>query len=438
MNRIATVANRALGRLIAFAEWHASNAAFALAAFGLLVSCALPWIKTPLGRAPRGLQFGFLQELPALPHPHLASYGVIGLAIFVVTMIAGRFDRRAAFGGATALLALVLIAPLQIAFSHPAILRRLASEFLQQQNVGNFTADFLPVNTGGSPGTWTSLEFGTVWARLVSAWYFLTLGWYAFAVAAMIVYVRTLSFLQRPRTRAFGLSVVALLVLSAVFLAPAIAAHDRLDRAYLVQASGAPEEAIALYRATMRLDRWYALGPELYAQIGELHAALGRYDTPEYHLYRGQLFENQSVQPSVTYEYRLAARQGGGDLTAVGHQEAARVAASLGLKLYGARAFGGAIAQWQQAFEENPFELEALFYAARAHYEMAQYREAITAGEAFCNRTSDVVMMADVYSDMGDSYRKLNDYPRARWCYARSFKLDYTLNARGLGALAGN
>ncbi|MBV9126706.1 MAG: hypothetical protein JO117_01330, partial [Verrucomicrobia bacterium] len=224
---------------------------------------------------------------------------------------------------------------------------------------------------------------------------------------------------------------------SAVFLAKPYYASIQLNRAYLVQARGDAARATELYLATMRADRWYALGPELYEQIGEMDETRGVLDSPEYHLFKGQVFENGGVQPNAMSEYRLAARNGG-DLAVVAHREAARVAAYYGLTLYNQQAYSAALAQWQQAYEEDPFQLQALFYAARAHFDVGQYRETIAVGEQFCRRASNTYAMADVYSDMGDAYSKLDDHAKARVCYQMSFKLDYIINLHGLGALAGN
>jgi len=437
MNRAAAFADRWLTRLIAFFERQTKNAAFGVAAFWLLVSLPLAWVNAPLGKNPRGFQFALFQDIPMLPHFQFGSYGVAGIVVFALAMAALRMDRRAAVCGGIALLALTLAAPLQIAFSNPDILRRLASEFAQQQKVSAFTTNLLPVNQGQAPEIWTILEFDTMWSRFVSAWYFLTIGWYVFTVAALIVFFKGLLLLDGRRWRAVFACILALLIFSAVLVARPFYAHTQLDRAYLAEARGDADEAIALYRATMRLDRWYALGPELYGQIGELHEARGVLDSPEYRIYKGQFFENQGMQPIAIDEFRLAAR-GGGSLESVGRREAARVAGNFGLTLYRQQAYGAALARWQQAFEEDPFQLQALFYLSRVNFEVAQYREAIAAGEQFCKRASNTYRLADIYSGMGDSYTKLGDHPNARVCYEKSFKLDYIVNARGLGALAGN
>lgn len=437
MNRTVAFLDRAMSRVIAFAEHHTRNAAYILAAFLLLTACALPWIKTPMGKAPRGVQFSLWQDLPAEPLFQLGSFGVAGLAVFAIALAAGFLDRRAVLVGGLALLALTLTAPLQIAFSNPDISRRLDSEFTQKQNVNAFTASYLPVNRGRDPRSWASLDYGTVGSRLVSAWYFLTSGWYVFAVAACLVFLESASRFPAVRARLLLVCPLILLVYAALFLARPTVAYARLNQAYLAQSRGDLNGAVALYRSAMRLDRWFALGPELYSQIGEIHVNLGVLNTPEYHLYKAQVFENRSLQSIVIDEYRQAAG-GGGDLAIVGRREAARASASLGLRLFGQRAFSGALARWRQSLAEDPFQLQTLFFATRAHFEAAQYVESVSAGEAFCRRTSNVIAMADAYSNMGDSYTKLDDHARARTCYALSFKLDYTLNARGLGALAGN
>ena len=335
------------------------------------------------------------------------------------------------------LLALALAAPLQIAFSNPDILRRLASEFDQRQKVHAFTQAFLPVNQGEEPDLWTTLEFDTIWDRLVTAWYFLTLGWYVFSVAALIVFGRGLSLLPARRLPALLACTLALMILFAGFAAKPFYANLQLNRAYLAQARDEAGKAAELYRATIRLDRWYAMGPELYEQIGEIDESLGRLDSPEYHLYKGQVFENQGMQPDAISEYRLAAR-GGGDLATVAHREAARLSAYFGLTLYGQQAFGAALSQWQSAYEEDPFQLQTLFYSTRAQFNIGQYRQAITAGERFCRLASNTYALADAYSNMGDSYRRLDDHPAARSCYEKACQLHCIINEHGLGALAGN
>ncbi len=438
MNRLVAVADRSLTWLIALAERQAKNAAFAIAAFWLLVAAVLPWVDFPLGKDPRGLQLALLRDVPVLPHLQLSSFGAIGFAVFALTMIATWIDRRAVVGGGAVLLALALAVPLQIAFSNPDILRRLASEFDQRQKVLLFTQAFLPVNQGREPGLWPSLAFDTLWERGVTAWYYLTHGWYAFVLAALIVFFQGVSLLPtRDLPRVFAGTLLGLVGLSTLFLAKPYYASTLLDRAYLAQARGDAVRATELYRAVMRMDRWYALGPELYEQIGAIDEARGVSDSPEYHLYKGQVLENQGMQPDSVSEYHLAARAGG-DLGMIAHREAARLMTYFGLTLYGQQAFGAALAQWQGAYQEDSFQLQALFYAARANFDIGLYREAIAAGERFCQRASNTYAMADVYSDMGDCYTKLDDHASARGCYQNSFKLDYIINPRGLGALTGN
>jgi tetratricopeptide (TPR) repeat protein len=414
------------------------NVGLLFGALGVLGSLALKWVDAPLGKDPRALSFPFMQPLPTMAlHPQLISYGAIAIILLGVGLIVYFLQARWLRWIAIGLLALGLLAPLQLAFTNPNSLRRLTSEFHQYARIRSFTAAYLPVNKGREPELWPSLPTETIWDRFSAGWYFLALGWFVFLYGSVLIFVFSVLRMPSGKGRACLELASVLIALSSYFLFRPAFGQLELRRAYLSQARGENEKAVQHSYKAIAWDRWYTLGPEVFDRIGQLHDRMGHGGTPEDHLYQAHLLEQRDQEQLAVFEYQRAAQEKG-PIARVAHQEAARTLIDNGLQLYRQRAVGSAVAQWEQALQEDPLQVQAYFYLTRAYFELAQYRHSVETGQQFIRRVSNVFVVANVYSNLGDSYTQLREFTEAREAYALSYKLDATMNNRALRALVGD
>ena len=104
--------------------------------------------------------------------------------------------------------------------------------------------------------------------------------------------------------------------------------------------------------------------------------------------------------------------------------EALRIRANWGLAYYQAGAIGAAVANWQQALDEDskgrsiksqPSLLYVLPYLARGNYELGRYEAGLKAATKWIEITADhASLQADAYRLAADCYAKLGRETEAR------------------------
>ncbi len=100
------------------------------------------WINFPISNQLRGLRFALLGY--SWPHPFLYSYGALAALLIVMWAIAyERSIARMSYLVGCGLMMLTWNALLQVAFTDPALLKRLADEAAQVQ-AGNLLRDHVP------------------------------------------------------------------------------------------------------------------------------------------------------------------------------------------------------------------------------------------------------------------------------------------------------
>lgn len=405
----------------------------------VLVSLPATWVSAPVSKDISGLRLSVLGESTATKGQPVGAYAFLAVITLVVTFVARRqaMDRLLCWMGVTLLL-LALTVPMQLAFGIPDRLRVLALENDSYRNMQQFSNVYLPLNRGVEPTYWASLDLASVAGRLISGWYFLGLGWYLFVAGGLIVFAGGLWQLSRTRLRLITIAqaMAAGATVALLYLVSPLRAQLDINRALILRAHGQLQDAIAHFRNAMDEDDWWRLGPEVPRQIGELHDLTGTRDTGEYRLFHGYQLERNGQTDDAVYEYKQAVLFPG--LRKVGLREAARLSVDEGLRFYRQGVIGSAITAWQDAVQNDPHQLQALYYTARAQYDLASYADAITANRDLLHRTSNQIVLANLHSNLGDCYQKLGDYPKAHAEYDLSNTLDKTQNFRSLIGLVGH
>lgn len=409
---------------------------FILGILLVLASLLAPWIDSPVGRDVNGLRLSALGEATAA-----RGVGAYALATGLLVVLAVVARRQAAdrlqCWLAVALLLVALCVPLGIAFGHPDRLRTLASENEQYRKILEFSTAYLPLNRGTEPTFWPKLDLSNAWSRFVSAWYFVSVGWYVLVTGAAIMLGAGLAYLPRAKMRwnFIAQGFLATAIVTALFVVAPLRAQRSINRALLLRAEGKLEDAISSFEAAMARDVWWQLGPEVPRQIGELHEILGRKDTGEYQLYAGYQLERQNHVPAALFAYQQAA-----DTPAthkIGQREAARLKIEEGLRFYRNGVFDAAISSWRDAIRGDARQLQAFYYIARAQYDVANYPAAIEANILLLTRVSSKIVQANLHSNLGDCYQKQELFAEARAEYDRSKTLDSAQNFRSWMGLVG-
>jgi tetratricopeptide (TPR) repeat protein len=410
-----------------------------LGALFVFVSLILKWVDFPFSRHPYGAQLPLLQNVGALPHFSLFSYGVVGGAILITALVLRRRSSRFLSVAAAVLIAFCLMLPCQIAFQQPALLGRLTAETQDLSMIRGFTRSYLPQNYGAAEAYPKGFQLDTIWSRFVAAYSFLGLGWYCFGVGSLLIGIYSIGALPGERRRTvFALGGIPIGVLIILLTPPLIGQHY-FSSACAAQAQGNNEKAITAYRKAMWWDRWRGQDITIYATIGDFERLSGSGgDSPEKHISKAEELKNGLEYDSAVFELSQAMAWGGAVATAARH-ESAQIRVYFGIALYHHGAIGAAVTQWEQAIAEDPLPKEGLgFLIGRGNYDLGRYPAALEALNRVIRAAGDKPVLANAYSLAGDSYMKLGRDVDARNSYNRSLVADMDMNFWGMRGLIGD
>ena len=401
-------------------------------------SVILKWVQFPFSHNLTGLKFSYLHDPGISPHLTLFSAGIIGVGVLGLALVVRKRFPIVLSLAAAILVMLWAIAPAQIAFRQPSVLRRLTYELevMPLQNV--FTKDYLLQNYGAPELVPKRLVLYSAWGRFVAAWSFLRIGWYCFGLGAVLVAVYSIAQMPSGRlTRLFLLLSLPIGALTIILIPPAIGQRYYTD-GVLAATHGRNEEAIADYRKAMRWDGWHAHDIDLYATIGELQKLAGiSPDSAERHIHRAIDLRSASEFEPALFEFSRAA-EGGGAVAETALRELAATRMSLGLALYRAGGVNSAITNWELALAEDPTLIYVLPYLARGYYDVGRYQAGVDAVDRLVKLIKDHnFALANAYSTAGDCYAKLGNDAEARRHYTLSLAADPIMNYWALTGLVG-
>jgi tetratricopeptide (TPR) repeat protein len=208
-------------------------------------------------------------------------------------------------------------------------------------------------------------------------------------------------------------------------------------RAHVAEALGRPANAIDCYRVAIRLDRFNALRPDLYERIGAIDGNLGRTSTVEYRMYYADLVPTQMDMPKAIAQLAASIPRAREPLAGVLRRRAAELLVREAQRHHYRDAYGAAVSECEQALALDNRCFVATYYLSRDYYLIGDYQNAIALTKKTLRRLDDPIVRADLCSNLGDAYTKINAFAEAKLAYRQSYQLDYILNFRALDALVG-
>jgi tetratricopeptide (TPR) repeat protein len=371
------------------------------------------------------------------------SYGLVAAGFFALA--AWAYTRKAwrvlACSG-SAMLLLTWLAVLQVAFVHCTLLEELLDEETQSKAAYQFNQYYQASNGGTEPSDLigiAGLPTETVFHRLLSAWYFMGFGWYVTVVGGLCIFLFGLARTQAGKGRwpIIGVTLGVGAGLMAVCAARPLFAHLASVKGEQAEAKGNPSRAVQEYREAIRLDRWYAIRPDLYLRIGAIDFALGRTNTLEYGMYHAELMLSEKNYTAALAEYERLAQRIDGPAEVL-RTRVYQAWIHYGMHLYNAGAIGDAEAAWQHVLARDPTPWLAVYCLSEAYFNTGRYGESVDLILGLLKGLADPELRANLHSNLGDAYTRLGDYQKAKLAYRYSYTLDNILNWRAMMSLVGS
>jgi len=397
------------------------------------------WVSFTVRPSTPGWRFGILRWPDSAVANLLPSFGAAAALLCLIGLWAFlNYRHRLLSYTATILLLLVIVAFLQLAFVDGALLRDLVSDQNQYRNVEMFTHKQLPTNLGGEATRQIEIDTSTLWGQALVAQYFLGLGWYIVTIAGVTGLVTGLRAVPAVGDRRaivlFG--VIAFLCTAALHLARPVLAQHALSRGITRQCEGDLDNALKEYRKAIRLDSWKRVHSAVYGRIGAIDAMFGRTNTVECGVYKVETYVLAQDLPSATATIETLLPKAGA-LTPTLRKWHGDLCTLLGMDLYRKDAVGDATLLWESALKDDADQWLARFCLSRAYYDLGRYQDSLNLITPMLAQCADPLLLADLYSNQGDSLMKLGKFGEAHLAYRNSYQYDSVLNWRALTALVG-
>jgi tetratricopeptide (TPR) repeat protein len=418
---------------------------FGLGCAGLVVISH--WVALTITNRVSGLHAPLLGYVAGKSGNPILSYGVLcALLILLGAITYSRKHWRVLSIIGAALMLICFAGLLQLAYAEPDLLRELGDEEKDFAVRQQFQNHFLPPNFGkeasNAQGQTVSNDIVTAWDRVVTARYFMGRGWYLTFVIGIAAFFYAKKRIPERRQRALvartTLGAAACLVI--FFPIRPVIAQITVARGQEAEAKGDLKLAIARYRRAMRIDRWLAIRPDLYQRIGAIDFNFGRNDTPECHVFFGELWASQrnySSAIAAIQEAEKKADQVSGAFADLVRKREADFWTEYGGTLYASGSVGAAIPAWERALALDDGQWVAAYALSRAYFETGRYNQSVALIQRVIKGLRDPEVRADFDSTLGDNYMRLGKPDLAKLAYRHSYLIDYVLNWRSLSDLIG-
>jgi tetratricopeptide (TPR) repeat protein len=421
---------------------------FGLGAAGLVLISH--WVALTISDRISGLHaplLGYVVGKPGGLVSLVLSWGAAAAVLLLAAAVtySRKHWRCLAISGA-GLLLLCLAGLLQLAFCEADLLKEVGDEELDFVAIQQFENHYLPINYGkeasNAQGPEVATSIVTAWDRVVTARFFMGRGWYLTLGAGIgaFFYAKKRLTDRRQRSLLVKVTLLAAFCLWIGFSLRPTIAEITVAHGQDAEAKGQPDLAIARYRRAMRLDKWYAIHTDLYQRIGAIDFNFGRTDTIDYGIFFAELMVSQNNLTGAVQQYeRLIPRAEkiSAQLADVVKTREADIWTLLGKELYAHAAIGAAVQAWENAVAKDQSQWLATFGLCRGYFETGRYQRSVDWITSVIKRVRDPETRANLESNLGDAYTRLDELALAHLAYRRSYLIDYVLNWRGLSDLIG-
>jgi tetratricopeptide (TPR) repeat protein len=405
------------------------------------------WVALTISNRLTGLHAPLLGYVSGQSASPILSWGVAAAVLLLAAAVTYSWKRwRSLAVVGAGLLLLCFAGLLQLAFGEADLLKEIGDEEQHFVAIQKFENTYLPINSGheasNSQGPKLAGSIVTVWDRVVTARYFMGRGWYLTLVAGIVAFFYAKKRLadRRQQSLLVKLTLLAAMGLALGFSWRPVIAGMTVARGQDAEAKGDMDLAIARYRRAMRLDKWFAVRPDLYQRIGAIDYNFGKTDTIDYGIFFAELMASQRNLTGAIQQYERLypkAEHISRTLADLVRRREADLWTAFGKQLYAQGAIGSAAPAWENALVKDKSQWLAAFGLSRAYFEVGHYQQSIDLIQRIIKEVRDPETKADLESNLGDNYMRLDQVALARLAYRRSYLIDYVMNWRGLSSLIG-
>jgi tetratricopeptide (TPR) repeat protein len=386
---------------------------------------------------------GLMEILRAIPRLSFGNLALVFGMLGSLTIFRPLRFLRIPIGTASLLLGITFIAKLTC--FHSNLLEPLVDINDQHMKLLFFsTVNLPPNNLAFEPSFIPGFKTDYLLDRIDSTFYFLSWGWYLTMAGGVLLvstglpvgiekskYVPLSVILRRMGMVLFFLFLYSL----GLFLPCMLAEYEQIKGDnYLAQ--GNYEQALIKYFSAQRLNNQLFYHQVFRENLGEVYYKLNRADTPEYYIYRGTLLSKEGKTLETLATYQQALRMSPDDPVIKKYLVSLYIQQGLDYFNAGSNEYS-AIQSWKAALEIDPRQLQAHFYMGKAYFDMGNYEQSIVENQTFIAKTTNSILKANAYSNIGDCYVKMEKPKEARVAYLLSRSLDRVLNNRMTDSLAG-
>jgi tetratricopeptide (TPR) repeat protein len=235
-----------------------------------------------------------------------------------------------------------------------------------------------------------------------------------------------------------AITAVVLLAGQGLALFPALAAQYLEERGDHDLAVGRYARALQRYESAQRWNPQLASSERTHLRIGEGYYSLEMIAHPNARLYLGGRYAQQGHYKAAIAEYLEASQEASTPLKAVLAKRIAWIYIDRGLVQFRQGQVGPAIGHWERAVTFNQEQAQATYFLARAYFEQGKYEQSIVMSRFVLTRSRNQLLNANMQTNIGDNYWKLNDFDNARRAYEASMSLDLYGNYRIFKSLGGS
>lgn len=401
----------------------------------LMLSPFLGWLDRPIRGWLTGLHMPLAENLP----PGL-SYGLFSFSAGLMALLAvvKRLRWVSALAGAAALgLSLHFLLAYSVINAKEIIAINELNH--QEERIIAFNKKNLPMTFMVNPTFDPTITTDTIKSRLYATIHFSTFGWYASLLGSVFI---IMAFCRskvgiKGKIIAFILFVTLMVwYVSNLVWAPILAEYHRDGGDYLV-GSGMYHSAIDSYELAVRMDKNVNFMRSYHSNIGRAYYFIGRTDTADYHIYKGNMAMAVDDYRYAIFCYHNAIINSHNEGNVVKNSFLAWAYIKCGLYEYDNGMVNSAVESWKKALATSPLQIESYYYLCRAYYDLNSYDESVMAGLQFLKLCGNKIRGADTSSNIGDSYYRMKRYDLAREFYLKSLKLVMNGNQRALMNLVG-